>query len=61
MKKEFPERHDWRMEDNITASAIGEKISDCISADLLGERNFVPGLRMALNILLEYLEEKNHA
>ena len=61
MKKEFPERHDWRMVDSITISEIGEKISDCISADLLGERNFVPGLRMALNIFLEYLEEKNHA
>lgn len=59
MKKQFPERYDWRMEENVTASIVGERLADAVSADLLGERNFVPGLRLAMNILLDYIEEKN--
>jgi hypothetical protein len=58
-KADYPEKYQWGIVDNITASNIGSVIACNIEHELrkpIGQRDAVGGLRKALNIIAEYAE-----
>ncbi len=56
---DFPETINWNEVQNITGSEVGEILSRNVMIDLMTkDRNLVPGLRAAINILYDYLEDK---
>ena len=56
----FPESYPWRNLDNRTQSAFGEILSNRIKDEAehkpIGERNNIPGLRVALCLLANMAE-----
>ena len=51
--REFPELWTWGHVDSPKISSIASMLVAHIEHDIKKERNFVPGLRMALNIVAE--------
>jgi hypothetical protein len=51
---EFPELFKWHMIDSLKLTSVSIKISDLIKEDLKTiDRNLIPGLRTALNVIAE--------
>ena len=56
-KSEYPEQYTWGRIDSITYSNLGNTLSNWILYDLKTiDRNLVPGLRKALNLIAERAE-----
>ena len=53
---EFPEKFTWGWVDSISLGNISSVIVNHIEHDLRRERNYVPGLRAALNIIADVAE-----
>ena len=52
--KEAPEKFTWELVDQISLSNVARTIVDQIERDLRSDdRNYVPGLRLALNIIYD--------
>ena len=54
--EEFPELFTWGWVDSISLTNISSTIVNHIMHDLRHDRNYVPGLRRALNIIAEIAE-----
>jgi len=52
----FPEQFTWGWVDSIPLANISSVIINHIEHDLHRERNYVPGLRVALNIIADVAE-----
>ena len=46
---EFPEKYDWEKIDSIALTKLAHSLCTYIQHDLVKQRQFVPGLRLALN------------
>ena len=54
--KEFPETFTWGHVDSIKLSSLAFNIVNHINHDLKKDRNYVAGLRLALNLIAEVAE-----
>jgi hypothetical protein len=52
----YPEKFEWGYINSISLSDLSQEIVDNINKEMKKERNFVPGLRMALNLIAEIAE-----
>ena len=53
---QFPENFTWGWVDSISLGNIASVLVNYIENDLKRERNYVPGLRAALNIIADVAE-----
>ena len=53
---EFPERFAWEWVDSILLDNITSVLINHIKSDLHKQRDYIPGLRLALNTIAKYAE-----
>ena len=51
--REFPERYNWELLDSFKLSKAAGFIQTKLLTDLCNSRHFVPGLRLALNLIYD--------